>query len=166
MKYWPQQLNFAFFCVTQGCGISREIFDNGINLPPQIRAFYIFHVYFTARRILYQLGGIQSMSSLPGHPPFNQFNNHHDVASYKRLCNEFGIDSSSGFRFTHGENHGLGSVYVYANGATETDFQYPEWNKFSDEGGKAIQGNLIYFIETGALLIPNRPGSHQTQNLA
>ena len=92
MKYWPQQLNFAFFCVTQGCGISREIFDNGINLPPQIRAFYIFHVYFTARRILYQLGGIQSMSSLPGDPPFNKFNNHYDVASYKRLCNEFGID--------------------------------------------------------------------------
>ena len=46
MKYWPQQLNFAVFCVTQGCGMSREIFDNGINLPPQIRAFYIFHVYF------------------------------------------------------------------------------------------------------------------------
>ena len=23
MKYWPQQLNFAVFCATQGCGISR-----------------------------------------------------------------------------------------------------------------------------------------------
>jgi len=56
MKYWPQQLNFAVFCATQGCGISREIFDNGVNLPPQIRAFYIFHVYFTVRRVLYQLG--------------------------------------------------------------------------------------------------------------
>ena len=33
MKYWPQQLNFAVFCATQGCGISHEIFDNGINLP-------------------------------------------------------------------------------------------------------------------------------------
>jgi len=51
MKYWPQQLNFAVFCATQGCGISRNIFDNGINLPPQIRALYIFHVYFTVRRI-------------------------------------------------------------------------------------------------------------------
>jgi len=58
MKYWPQQLNFAVFCMTQGCGISCDIFDNRINLPPQIRAFYIFHVYFTVRRILYQLGGI------------------------------------------------------------------------------------------------------------
>jgi len=110
MKYWPQQLNFAVFCATQGCGVSREIFDNGINLPPQIRAFYIFHVYFTVRRILYQLGGIQSISALPGDPTFSQMNNHYDVASYKRLCSDFSIDPSSDLRFTHGANHGLGSV--------------------------------------------------------
>jgi len=41
IKYWLQQLNFVVFCATQGCGISREIFDRGIDLPPQIRAFYI-----------------------------------------------------------------------------------------------------------------------------
>ena len=46
MGYWPQQLNFAVFCATQGCGISREIFDSGLSLTPQIRAFYQFHVYF------------------------------------------------------------------------------------------------------------------------
>jgi len=33
MKYWPQQLNFAVFCATQGCGVSREIFDSGLDLP-------------------------------------------------------------------------------------------------------------------------------------
>ena len=99
MKYWPQQLNFAVFCTIQGCGVSREIFDSGMNLPLQIRAFYNFHVYFTVRRILYQLGGIQSVSTLPGDPPFSQMNNH-DVALYKRLCSEFGIDTSNDFRFT------------------------------------------------------------------
>jgi len=56
----------------------------------------------------------------------------------------------SDFRFTHGANHGLGNVYVYASGASKTDYQYPGWNKFSEEGGKAIKGNLIYFIEPGA----------------
>ena len=66
IKYWPQQLNFSVFCATQGCGISREIFEGG--LSPQISAFYQFHVYFTIRRVLYQLGGIQSMSALPGDP--------------------------------------------------------------------------------------------------
>ena len=74
MRYWPQQLNFAVFCVTQGCGISREIFDSELSL--QIRTFYQFHVYFTARRVLYQLGGIQSISALPGDPTFNPLSNH------------------------------------------------------------------------------------------
>ena len=27
MKYWPQQLNFAVFCATEGCGISREVLE-------------------------------------------------------------------------------------------------------------------------------------------
>ena len=146
MGYWPQQLNFAVFCATQGCGISREIFDSGLSVSPQIRAFYQFHVYFTIRRVLYQLGGIQSMSALPGDSTFNQFNNHYDVASYKIICAEFGIDPSSDFRFTVGKNHGLGNIYVYAQGATKTEYDYPDWMKFSDEGGKGINGDLIYYI--------------------
>ena len=148
MGYWPQQLNFAVFCATQGCGISREIFDSGLSLTPQIRAFYQFHVYFTIRRVLFQLGGIQNISALPGDPTFNQFNNHYDVASYKRICAEFGINPSSDFRFTVGNNHGLGSIYVYVTGEgpSKTEFKYPGWNKFSDEGGTAIDGNLIYYI--------------------
>ena len=43
IKYWPQQLNFAVFCATQGCRILREVFDSGLTLPEQIRAFYKFH---------------------------------------------------------------------------------------------------------------------------
>ena len=34
MGYWPQRLNFATFCATQGCGISREIIDEGMTLSP------------------------------------------------------------------------------------------------------------------------------------
>jgi len=148
MKYWPQQLNFAVFCATQGCGVSREIFDSGMNLPPQIRAFYIFHVYFTVRRILFQLGDIQSISALPEEPTFNQMNNHYDVASYKRICGEFGIDPSSDFRFSSSTNSGLGVLYVkpWGESPTKTDYKYPGWNKLSDDGGKLIKGNLIEFI--------------------
>jgi len=58
MKYWPQQLNFAVFCATQGCGISREIFDSDLTMPEQMRAFYKFHASFTVRRSLFQMGGI------------------------------------------------------------------------------------------------------------
>ena len=150
MDYWPQQLNFAVFCATQGCGISREIFDSGLDLSPQVRAFYRFHVYFTVRRILFQMGGIQSISALPGDPTFNLSGNRYDVATYKRMLAEFGIDPTSDFRFTSRKNHGLGDVYigVSGHGPMKTGAAYPGgFYKFADEGGKAKDGNLLSFIE-------------------
>ena len=131
MKYWPQQLNFAVFCATQGCGILREVLE--LNMPDQIKAFYKFHVYFTVRRILFQMGGIQSMSALPGDPSFNPSNNKYDVASYKRICGEFGIFLTSDFRFTGRKNNGLGNVFIWP-GPEDGGFSYPSWMKFSDEG--------------------------------
>ena len=89
MRYWPHQLNFAVCCATQGCGISHEILGSGLALPPQIRAFHRIHVYFTIRRVLWQLGGIQGISALPEDLTFNPLNNRYDRASYKRLCNEY-----------------------------------------------------------------------------
>ena len=150
MKYWPQQLNFAVFCATQGCGVSREIFDSGLDLTQQVRAFYRFHVYFTVRRILYQLGGIQSVSSLPGDPIFNQFKNNYNVSSYKKLCSEFGIDPTSDFRFTRGANHGLGRVYagVTGKGKIKTPVSYPWTEEFKDEEDESgTKGKLIAYIE-------------------
>ena len=58
MKYWPQQLNFATWCATTGCGVSRELFEENhstLELPPVVRSFYKFHVYFTIRKILWLL---------------------------------------------------------------------------------------------------------------
>ena len=151
IKYWPQQLNLAVWCATTGCGISREIFDDNsaIPLPPNVRAFYKFHIHFTVRRILFQMGGIQSISALPDDPTFDQFNNRYDVASYKKICAEFGVDPSSDFRFTRGANHGLGSVYIYVTnvGPDKASASYPGFNKVSDEGGSESKGNLIYYIE-------------------
>ncbi|XP_078361424.1 uncharacterized protein LOC144645753 [Oculina patagonica] len=152
MAYWPQQLNFAVWCATTGCGISRDIFDeehSALSLPPIVRNFYLFHVYFTIRRILFQMGGIQSVSALPGDPTFSQFDNKYDVASYKRICAEFGVDPSSDFRFTTGANHGLGAIYIWisSNGIQKTGAKYPDYDKFSDEGGTASDGNLIYYIQ-------------------
>ena len=80
-EYWPQQLNFAFFCATTGYGVSRRILfedkmrdgkndltDSELKLPPQVRSFFWFHVYFTVRRILFELGGVQnSLPSSRGH---------------------------------------------------------------------------------------------------
>ena len=45
MSFWQQQLNFALWCVTTGCGVSREmLFLSSLNLSEQIRTFYQFHV--------------------------------------------------------------------------------------------------------------------------
>ena len=162
-EYYPQQLNFAFFCATTGCGISRRILfedkmrdgkndltDSELILPPQVRSFFWFHVYFTVRRILFELGGVQNSLPLPGDPAFSQTENKYDIPSFERICAEFGISPNADFRFTRGDNHGLGSVFEYFtnSGYIKTPFKYPsKETKFEDEGGRASDGNLVPYIE-------------------
>ena len=103
-EYWPQTLNFAFFVATTGCGVSRRILfedkmrdgkndlmDSELKLPPQVRSFFWFHVYFTVRRILFELGGVQNSLPLPGDTAFSQTENKYDIPSFERICAEFGI---------------------------------------------------------------------------
>ena len=162
-EYFPQQLNFAFFCATTGCGLSRRILfedkmrdgkndltDSELKLLPQVRSFFWFHVYFTVRRILFELGGVQNSLPLPGDTAFNQTENKYDIPSFERICAEFGISPNADFRFTRGDNHGLGSVFEYFtnSGYTKTPFKYPsKETKFEDEGGRASDGNLVPYIE-------------------
>ena len=162
-EYWPQTLNFAFFCATTGCGVSRRILfedkmrdgkndltDSELKLPPQVRSFFWFHVYFTVRRILFELGGPQNSLPLPGDTAFNQTENKYDIPSFERICAEFGISPNADFRFTRGDNHGLGSVFEYFSysGYTKTPFKYPsKETKFEDEGSRASDGNLVPYIE-------------------
>ena len=162
-EYWPQTLNFAFFCATTGCGVSRRILfedkmrdgkndltDSELKLPPQVRSFFWFRVYFTVRRILFELGGPQNSLPLPGDTAFSQTENKYDIPSFERICAEFGISPNADFRFTRGDNHGLGSVFEYFtnSGYTKTPFKYPsKETKFEDEGGRASDGNLVPYIE-------------------
>ena len=159
MRYWPQQLNFAVWCATTGCGVSLrllleekmggiDVTDSELKLPPQIRAVLWFHVYFTIRRILFQMGGIQSSIALPGDPPFNEKDNRYDIPSYKRICKEFNVSTDSDFRCHKGANHGLGSVYIWVSyvGPSKTDSSYAGFNKFSDKGGEGSKGNLLQYI--------------------
>ena len=162
-QYYPQQLNFAFYCATTGCGVSQRILfenkmrggkndltDSELILPPQVRSFFWFHVYFTVRRILFELGGVQNSLPLPGDPAFNQTENKYDIPSFERICAEFGISPNADFRFTRGDNHGLGSVFEYFtnSGYIKTPFKYPsKETKFEDEGGRASDGNLVPYIE-------------------
>ena len=87
MSYWTQQLNFAVWYTTTGCGISREVLDN---VPEQVKSFLMIHIHLTVRKILFEMGGIQSESALPGDPTFSQIsnNNNYDMPSFKRICAE------------------------------------------------------------------------------
>ena len=76
--------------------------------------------------------------------------NKYDIPSFKRICAEFGISPNADFRFTRGDNHGLGSVFEYFSysGYTKTPYEYPsKETKFADEGGRASDGNLVPYIE-------------------
>ena len=162
-EYWPQTLNFAFFCATTGCGVSRRILiedkmrdgkndltDSELKIPPQVRSFFWFHVYFTVRRILFELGGPQNSLPLPGDTAFSQTENKYGIPSFERIYADFGISPNADFRFTRGDNHGLGSVFEYFSysGYTKTPYEYPsKETKFEDEGGRASDGNLVPYIE-------------------
>jgi hypothetical protein len=150
--YWPQQLNFAVWCATAGCGVSLTD-PTFATLPSVIRGFLRFHVYDTTRRILYELG-----VPLPGDSPFTQKGNPYKKAAFERLCIQFGLPRKPDFRWKGGRNHGLGDVFVFYPGEgyrnvhvirgydTAAD-EYPSHlNLFSDEGGTYNSGKQVGYI--------------------
>ena len=107
-RYWPQQLNFAVWCATSGCGISLREAEK---YPAVVYGFVKFHVYFTVRRILYELG-----VPLPDDSAFNQTDNPYNKVVYNRLCNEFDLTNPD-FKWKGGRNHGLGDIFLdYGSG--------------------------------------------------
>ena len=96
MGFSQLQLNCAKWCATTGCPVSRELLfstqstGSTLQLSEQLRTFYQIHVYYTTRKILYEMGGIQSKNALPDSPVFSEISNPYDIASYKRICAEFG----------------------------------------------------------------------------
>ena len=148
-KYWPQQLNFAVWCATCGCGVSLVELDRW---PSIIQGFFKFHVYFTVRRVLYELG-----VPLPDEDAFVQINNTYSKSRFEALCNEFGVVNAD-FRWIRGRNHGLGDVFEYYSGEGYRnvhvdrgyDVEANTWpskrHLFKDEGGDDGKGNLISLI--------------------
>ena len=70
----------------------------------------------------------------------------------KEYAQSSGLIHRAIFALQSEKNHGLGNIYVYSQGATKTEYGYPDWMKFGNEGGKGIKGDLIYYIrpETSA----------------
>ena len=104
MTFYQNQLNFAVWCATNGCGVSTEHLNSKEKL---IASVYRFHVYYQTRKILEELS-----CPIPGDPIFNATDNHINMLKFQKLCNEFNVQSLD-FRFKGGDNGGLGTMYNY-----------------------------------------------------
>jgi len=104
-NFYQNQLNFAVWCASSGCGVSLKHLNTPHNL---LSSVFKFHIYYQVRKVL------QEMSCpLPGESLFNATDNHANMTAYKKLCNEFNVNVNSDFRFKGGDNGGLGTMYNY-----------------------------------------------------
>ena len=105
MQFWQNQLNFAVWCATTGCGVSVEDHltpDDGF-----LQSVYRFHVYYQIRRILEEI-----QAPLPYDETWNAMENSYDRKGYEKICDEFGVSPNSDWRVS-GPNQGFGPVFYY-----------------------------------------------------
>ena len=98
------------------------------------------------------MDGIQSESALPRDSTLSQIY----TSSFTRICAEFEIPPSIDFRFIGGDNDGLVSVFIYASCVgpeADQSLSYPVRKRFSDERGKTIKGDFIYFIMNDNVIV-------------
>ena len=105
MQFWQNQLNFAVWCATTGCGVSLE--DHLSAADGFLQSVYGFHVYYQIRRIL-----VEIQAPLPRDRAWDAVNNPYDRRGYERICDEFGVSPHSDWKVS-GPSWGLGRVYVY-----------------------------------------------------
>jgi hypothetical protein len=120
MKFWQNQLNFAIWCATAGCGVP-------INVQSDSKlgnSFYKFHVYYCVRRILREL-----IVPLPNEDEWDAVDNIIDKAKYEQICEEFGVDVNYPWHI-NGPNKGLGNNYF----KTITGKEVPVYLKSLREG--------------------------------
>ena len=113
LSFWAQALNFAVWCATGGCGVSREMLTSA---SPQVDSFYKFHVYFTIRRILNEL-----QCPLPKDRHFSKFNNYYNKNAFEKLKTEF--STGNDFRY-HGSTE-VFNAYYWSYGGLDHDKYIP-----------------------------------------
>ena len=116
MKFWQNQLNFAVWCASSGCGVD---FNNHLKEKGMIGSLFRFHVYYQTRRILFEMS-----AALPQDASWNAFDNNYNRSAYERICKEFSVDINSDWRQKQSDNQGLGMLYNYI-----TNIGYQELGK-------------------------------------
>ena len=106
MTFYQNQLNFAVWCASGGCGVS--VSDHLFARENLLASVFKFHIYYQTRKILEEMS-----CPIPGDNIFNAMDNRIDKIKYQKLCNEFGLSGDEDFRFKGGDNNGLGTMYGY-----------------------------------------------------
>ena len=88
IRFRQNQLNFAVWCATTGCGVSYQ--DHLSRIPGFAKSVFIYHVYYQIRRILFEF-----KAPLPTEQSWNAFDNAFDAKSYKPICAEFNVDKNT-----------------------------------------------------------------------
>ena len=114
MRFWQNQLNFAVWCATTGCGVSYEDHLSG-DIPGFAKSMFMFHVYYQIRRIIFEL-----KAPLPTDQSWNAFDNSMDAKAYEKICAEFNVDKNTDWRQKLDDNGGLGIIFNYI---TRTGYQ-------------------------------------------
>ena len=116
LKWWQNQLNFATWCATAGCGVSTQ----HLSKEGLLGALYRFHVYYTIRRILSELN-----APSPTDHAYVFYDSPYDKGAFERLCSEFKADPRTGWKQSVDPHwHGLGdySQYMTPSGAYRARF--------------------------------------------
>ena len=109
MSFYQNQLNFAIYCATTGCGIGFDLLNASNRY---VWAIFNFHLYFTVRKILYDIA-----APLPGDDAFNALDNSYNHRAFTDTCLLFGIDQNKSFKQTRDTNsNGLGTSYIFNKG--------------------------------------------------
>ena len=106
MVFWQNQVNFAIWCSTTGCGVSFK--NHMMSSSPLQKSIFRFHVYYQIRRILAEMS-----CPIPSDQAFDEFDNGINRTAYERICNEFNISSKTDWRNIGNQNHQLGSMYYH-----------------------------------------------------
>ena len=88
MQFWQNQLHFAIWCATTGCGVSFH--DNLVKGFPLTKSLFYFHIYYQIRRILNELE-----IPLPQDKSFDAKNNPYNRKAYEKVCNEFNVSPNT-----------------------------------------------------------------------
>ena len=127
MQFWQNQLNFAIWCSTTGCGVSK--LDHLRNKDPMIRSVFRFHTYYQIRRILSEME-----CPLPTDQSWNPLNNGIDMSTFERICAEFEIPSKADFRQKLDNSHGMGSFYFYKKFYQHKFIVSKKWTELTNGG--------------------------------